>query len=139
MKKDISLKDLCGIHKFEGFELSHKKKVDCGEELEYDVVKFMLDDITYEVEENPDDGYRSYCEKLKVSNEKPKYMFSGCEVLCKMKPNGAEDEHDVLIGRDTHTELVVFEIGTMYINDYYPYCHFEYHPENMFCNKISRM
>ena len=133
LKEDICLKDLCGIHKFQGIELSTRKIADVfGDENECDVVKFMLDNITYEAIEDPDDGYRSYCSEIKISYEKPKYTFPDYEILCKMKPcNEYGDEHEVLVGIDLDTGDIIFEIGTLYVNDYYPCCHFEYHPENM--------
>lgn len=137
--KNITLESLCGIHLLQGFELTEQNIKRYGSLCKCNVVKFMLDGITYIAIEDPDDGYRSYCEEIKVSSEKPKYSIPDCEVLCAMKPSSdGEDEHDVLIGIDTHTGLIVFEIGTMYVNDFYPYCHFEYHPENMFCNEQRR-
>lgn len=132
LKEDIHLKNLCGIHKLQGFERSKRKSVGpFGIEEWRETIKFMLDGITFEAIEDPDDGYRSYCDNIIISDEKPKYTFPDYEVLCKMKPDTNEDEHEVLMGVDPCTGLVIFEIGTLYINDYYPCCHFEYHPENM--------
>lgn len=135
LQKEITLKDLCGFHLLQGFELTKQKADGYCIVDECNVVKFMLDGVTYIAVENPDDGYRSYCDGIKISEEKPMYSIPDCEVICKMKPDGCFDEHDVLIGVDAHTGLVVFEVGTLCVNDYYPYCHFEYHPENMYCNR----
>lgn len=137
MKIDkITLKDLCGIHKLQGFELFEKNIIQDFDSWETTCqgVRFMLDGITYEAIEDPDDGYRSYCDDIIISEEKPKYIFPDCEVICAMKTND-DCENDVLVGIDVNTRLVVFEIGTMHIDDYYPYCHFEYHPENMYYNR----
>ncbi len=132
LKEDICLKYLCGIHKFQGIELSTRTITDCfNYEYKCDVVKFMLDNITYEAIEDPDDGYRSYCSEIKISYEKPKYTFPDYKILCKMKPRDEDGEHDVLVGVDLDTGDTIFEIGTLYVDDYYPCCHFEYHPENM--------
>lgn len=134
--KSITLESLCGVHLLQGFELTEQNIERYGYSEKCDVVKFMLDGITYIATEDPDDGWRSFCEEIKVSSEKPKYSIPNCEVLCTMKPSSS---HDVLVGTDTHTGLIVFEIGTMYVDDWYPCCHFEYHPENMFCNEQRRV
>lgn len=130
------LKDLCGIHKLQGFELFEKNIIRDFDswETKCQGVRFMLDGIIYEAIEDPDDGYRSYCDDITITKEKPKYTFPDCEVICTMKTDD-NGEHDVLIGTDANTRLVVFEIGTMYIDDYYPYCHFVYNPENMYHNR----
>lgn len=137
--KNITLESLCGVHLLQGFELTEQNIERYGSLCECNVVKFMLDGITYIAIEDPEDGWRSYCDEIKVSPEKPKYPIPDCEVSCTMKSNQNDGyQHDVLVGTDTHTGLIVFEIGTMYADDYYPYCCFEYHPENMFCNKQKR-
>lgn len=133
-QKEIKLKKLCGVHLLQGFELTTQKAKQYCDEDECNVVKFKLDGITYIAVEDPDDGYRSWCEEIKITDEEPKYSIPDCKVICKMKPHDISGDHDVLIGVDAHTGLVVFEIGTLYTDDYYPECHFEYHPENMVCN-----
>jgi hypothetical protein len=134
-ENSVLLKDLCGFHKFQGIEVSMKKNTGFSSIFqEYEscqVVKIMLDNTTYEAMEDPDDGYRSFCDYIIISDDMPRYTFPDYEVFCKMKPNDRYDEHEVLIAEDPNTGLTIFEIGTLYVNDYYPCWHFEYHPENM--------
>lgn len=120
----MDFKDLCGNHIFQGIEISNKKHIGMyGDEEDVGVIKFMLDGITFEAMEDPDDGYRSYCSDIVISNEKPKYTFPDNRILCKMKPND-DYEHDVLMGINPNTGCVIFEIGTLYIDDYYPWLPF---------------
>ena len=134
-ERSMLLKDLCGFHKFQGIEISMKKNTGFSSIFqEYEncqVVKIMLDGTTFELMENPDDGYRSFCEDVIISDDMPRYTFPDYEIICKMKPDDRYDKHDVLIAEDPNTGLTIFEIGTLYVDDYYPCWHFEYHPENM--------
>ena len=135
----ILLKDLCGTHLFQGIEVSMKKNTSSSSIFqEYEncqVVRIMLDGETFEFMENPDDGYRSFCEDVIISNDIPRYTFPDYEIICKMKPDDKYSKHEVLIAEDPNAGLTIFEIGTLYVDDYYPCWHFEYHPENMHCNK----
>jgi len=137
-ERGILLKDLCGFHKFQGIEVSMKKNTGSSSVFqEYEncqVVKIMLDGTTFELMENPDDGYRSFCEDAIISDDTPRYTFPDYEIICKKKPDDKYGEHDVLIAEDPNTGLTIFEIGTLYAKDYYPCWHFEYHPENMHYN-----
>ena len=132
----MELKDLCGKHIFSGCQLCTEKNTD--KYSFYDscnVCLFTLDGITYKAIEDPDDGWRSYCSSIEISNVKPKYSFEGIEVDCSMKPDDINGYHNILVVKDTITEKVVLEVGTGNIGDWYPYCHFSYHPENMVCNQ----
>lgn len=140
----MKLKDLCGKHIFSGCELTvHGNNNDFRFIDTCHVCLFTLDEVTYVAVEDPDDGYRSYCNDLEISEVKPKYSFPGVEVECSMKNDTGEcgwiEKNDILVIRDLGTGKVILEVGTANINDYYPYCHFEYHPENMKCNQNIRL
>lgn len=58
-----TLEHLCGSHIFSGVEMTTEKHHSLyqGEETDRDVCLFTFDGITYKATEDPDDGYRSYC------------------------------------------------------------------------------
>lgn len=133
----LKFENLCGKHIFYGCEL-------CIEEFEDEwigknvrsVCLFNLDGITYKATENPDDGYRSYCDALEVSDKLPKYFIPGGNlVMCSMKENEDWAENDVLVIKDFKNGKEILRVGTAYVNDWYPCCVFEYNPENMSCNE----
>lgn len=132
----MTFEDLCGIHMFSGVELTEEFRKDLffGEG-SVSVCLFTLDGVTYKAVENPDDGYRSWCESLETSDAKPKYSFPGIQVVCSMMPNDMYENNDVLVIKDAVNHQVVLEVGTKNCDDWYPYCHFEYHPENMSVNQ----
>lgn len=57
-------------------------------------------------------------------------------MTCRMKGYDHEtgESNDILVLTDSLTGEVVLEVGTGNYDDWYPYCHFEYHPEGMACN-----
>lgn len=131
----ITLESLCGKHIFSGCELTTETiKGYFGEE-QCNICLFLLDGITYIAIENPDDGYRSYCEDLKISEKTPRYTFPGIEVLCSMMENEDCQNNNVLVIRDVANGKTILEVGTKNYDDWYPYCHFSYTPENMVCNQ----
>lgn len=99
-------------------------------------IDFRLDGVTYRAVENPDDGYRSYCEELQIVDSVPRTTLPDIEVIGTMMPNDDYMVNDVLILIDAVTGKPVLEIGTKNTDDYYPYCWMEYHPENMICNQL---
>lgn len=57
------------------------------------------------------------------------------EMRCYMKAENEYGENaDILVMQDTTTDEIVLEVGTENYDDWYPCCHFEYHPEGMACN-----
>jgi len=84
----MELKDLVGLHKLSGVDVIQEKVKHCVDCFEYDyenVVKFILDDITYKAVEDSQNGYRSYCGELIVCNEPIANNFLPQEVMVKMK------------------------------------------------------
>ena len=135
----MELKDLCGRGKFSGCEMKTEMIEDYyGTPEETNVCLFTLNGVTYKAVENLDDGYRSYCNELEISDEKPCFTFPEIEVVCEMMPDttygSGYEENDVLVIKDAESDMVVLEVGTRNVDDYYPVAHFEYHPENMSCN-----
>jgi hypothetical protein len=87
--------------------------------------------------EDPDDGYRSYCNELEITDRHVTNRFSPIEVTCKMRPNDDYEVNDVLEIYDAITRKLIIALGTMNTDDYYPWCEFEYNPENMILNQLN--
>ena len=82
---EITLESLCGEHLLPGVEMTKEETENMySEKVISDALLFTLDGITYMMVENPSDGYRSYCEEIKVSNRKPRFSFPPVKVLCSM-------------------------------------------------------
>ncbi len=132
----MDLSDLVGAHQLSGVEIGQVPIANIwSDDPECGFVKFTLDGVHYIAVEDPDDGYRSRCRELVVSDEAPRYSFPPQEMRCYMKDyNEYGERADVLVMQDTTTGEIVLEVGTENYDDYYPCCHFEYHPEGMACN-----
>ena len=126
----MQLKDLIGAHTLSGVETGDM--IVDGTQSEY--VKFTLDGVHYLAVKDPDDGYRSHCEELEVSEEPPRFTFPPHQVDCVMMGDDEWGRHDVLSMTDIVTGETVLEVGTMNYDDWYPVCHFYYAPENLACN-----
>ncbi len=131
-----SLEILCGSHVLSGVELKNENvKNEFGETETVNVCLFTLDGITYRLVEDPDDGYRSYCNDLAISDVPPRYTFPGVQVACHMMEKTNYETNDCIVMRDVKNGKIVLEAGTCNTNDYYPYCHFSYTPENFAINE----
>lgn len=133
----MELKELTGKHFLSGVEMGTETFVGFwGREETRSFVKFTLDGVHYMATEDPDDGWRSYCQGLEIADMPPAVTFPPVEVIGAMMPDREEwwETNDVLVLTDAITGKSVLEVGTANTNDYYPCCHFEYHPENMACN-----
>lgn len=72
----MELSNLVGRHTFSGIEFgSMAQKGYFDEEQECQFVKFTIDSVHYMAIEDPDDGYRSRCRELQVSDTPPKFSF----------------------------------------------------------------
>lgn len=133
---EICLKSLCGEHFFSGCELTSEDVSDWHDwPTESGVCLFALDDVTYKAIEDPGDGYRSYCEPLVISERKPQYSFPAVRVICSMAEDDDYEHNEILVIRDAHNGKTILRVGTANTDDYYPYCVFDYTPENMSCNE----
>lgn len=125
----MTLKSLEGQHIFTGVDL-YLQDPAC--------VVFELDGTVYEAVENPSDGYRSYMEELTCSCARIRNKIPPISVICKHVSNNegyVDMTHDLLTFIDPENGKTFLTIGTKYVNDYYPYCTFEYHPELLHINQ----
>ena len=99
------------------------------------VLLFTLDGITYKLAEDPDDGYRSYCEELEIADCKPKYTFQGIQVVCSMMEDSDYEKNNCIVLQDIQNGKTILEAGTANYDDWYPYCLFNYMPQNMAYNE----
>ena len=135
----MELSDLVGTHMLSGVEIGYMTVTNeywC-ETQNCQYVKFTLDGIHYSAVEDPNDGYRSWCRELVISEEPPRYSFQPQLMRCYMKEDdddGFGYGNDILVMEDARTGEVILEVGTADYNAYYPCCHFEYYPEGMACN-----
>ena len=141
----LSLESLQGFHAFNGVELgqiedpnsislsiSGKEMVNC--------VRFGLDGKVYEVWEDPSDGYRSYVGGIRISKTPLKNKIPAIRVNCKYITAredyyGSVEPCEILEFIDIQNGNVFLSVGTDHINDYYPICMFEYHPELLSINQ----
>ena len=135
---ETQLTNFKGNHILMGVEMGMRKVENyyCEDECNY--IKFTLDGITYLAIEDPEDGYRSYMKDLEIVDEKCKIKIPNIQVVCKMREDDIFEENDVLEFIDIMNGETILAIGTGNINDYYPYCVFEYYPEKMSCNENRR-
>lgn len=127
----MELKDLVGTHILSGIEVGTIGRKVYGDFEQCEFVKFTLDGVTYIAEENPDDGYRSYMDELRIEDEPCKIKLPNIEVLC----HWIGDNDDILHIFDANNGKEILVIGTERIDDYYPICVLRYTPENMYCNQ----
>lgn len=135
----IELESLVGEHILSGIETGQRTWLNCfGSEEDTEYIKFTLDDKTYLAIENPDDGYRSYMEDLEIVDEECEVKIPNIRVCCHMRDSNRYEKHDVLVFVDIANGKEILAVGTGNFDDYYPYCVFEYTPENMSCNQNKK-
>jgi len=96
---------------------------------------FRINDKNYMALENPDDGYRSYCE-VEETDVECTFTFPDQEVflLTYDERRGYENVWGIeLLNIDDGS--LILKIATENYDDYYPIAIMEYHPENMPINK----
>jgi len=129
----MELKDLVGLHKLSGVDmLSENIKETWGDGYEdSQVVRFILDGVTYSAIENPEDGYRSTMREIKKDSGEVRNKFPEQEVFCVYDG----DESDLLRILNVNTSEEILVVGTDNIDDYYPGFIRYWNPENMDINK----
>lgn len=136
----MELKDLVGNHLMTGIETGTVKRNCWGDKLiNCNYVKFRLDGVTYMAVEDPEDGYRSCCEELKIVDEECKTTLPAILVECKMREDAyanswCEEKNNILEFYDVTNKQMFMAVGTGNIDDWYPYFVFEYTPELLSCN-----
>ena len=138
MDDHMELKDLVGKHKLSGVDMLNESiKGTWGEH--YDdcqVVRFILDGVTYSAIENPEDGYRSSMDEIRVDNGVVSNTFPEQEVLCVHVTKGEyRGEDDILEFRNVNTGSVIMRIGTANVDNWYPGFVCDWNPEEIDINK----
>lgn len=133
MEHGKNFEALVGEHIMTGIELGQINRKPFGDiEVIVGCAKFTLDGVTYIAIENPDDGYRSWIEALETTDEPCKYKLPDTRVVCTIDPCSTSRILNFIDAVNGETFL---RIGTAYYDDWYPYCVFDYTPENLHYNK----
>jgi hypothetical protein len=136
----VNFEDLVGEHMLSGVDISTESTDDVwGEDGDATVVRFLLDGITYKAIEDPSDGYRSFCDRITICNDKISNMFPEHKVIGKMNTGDDGVYHGgtnhIIEFYDAATKGVVLEIGTSNTDDYYPSAVIHWTPENLELNQ----
>ena len=139
MKKYVELKELVGTHILDAVCFSREDvKDEWGDYRDSNVMSFRLDGIVYTAIENPIDGYRSCMRKLSAEDGVDiDNVFAPVEVIARHRRKGEHnsEEDDVLEVLDAKTGKAVIEVGTDYMDDYYPYFVAAFDPTAMAINQ----
>lgn len=131
--RETTLKSLAGSHIFTGVERGFLK---VNKQFSWDqdknTIRFELDGQVYEAVENPSDGYRSYMDKLVISNKRVRNRIPETQVVCVYRD---DSDNDLLDFIDCKNGKIFLTIGTKHMHDYYPVCVFEYNPELLNINQ----
>ena len=107
-------------------------------------VMFSIDQTTYLVFEDPNDGYRSAAGPLlhfagdAYQLGTPNSQYIREPVLISHRTRGEySGEDDVIEMRSKSTGQLIFEVGTTNVDDYYPSFHCAWHPEGLAANTPS--
>lgn len=134
-EQEITLKSLAGTHIFTGVERGILK---VNKQFSWDqdknTIRFELDGQVYEAVENPSDGYRSYMDRLVISNKQVRNKIPETQVVCVYRD---DSDCDLLDFIDCKNGKVFLTIGTRHVGDYYPVCIFEYSPEKLSINECG--
>lgn len=143
--ESLSLESLHGFHAFNGVELGQIEDpngINSGlsEHEMVNCVRFGLDGKVYEIWEDPSDGYRSYVGGIRISKNPLKSKIPAIRVNCKYITTredyyGSVVSCKILEFVDVQNGNVFLSVGTDHIDDYYPICRFEYHPELLSINQ----
>lgn len=129
----MELKDLVGEHLLSGFDTATKKAKNTWSE-DAEVIRFVLDGVTYKATGDSSDDYRSYLKEIEVTTETITNTFKPQKVVGKMKDNNNYEINDTIQFIDAVTGKIVLEVGTNNTDDYYPYCVMNWSPKNLAIN-----
>ena len=134
----MELKDLVGKHKLSGVDMLYESiKGTWGDN--YDdcqVIRFILDGVTYSAIEDPEDGYRSSMDEIRIDNGLVSNTFPEQEVICSHFIKGVySEEDDILEFLSANTGKLILRVGTADVDDWYPSFICEWVPENMDINQ----
>ncbi len=88
--------------------------------------KFKIDELVFEVLEDPDDGYRSHLGAIVLVDDKSKFQRKPIAEVTMVYEETQTSRFYKLV--DINQGHVWLKIGTDYIDDYYPYFVFKYTP-----------
>lgn len=134
-KDGLTLEKLTGEHVLTGVDYGTMDAPcwydkDQTENVQYG--RFVLDGVTYEIREDPSDGYRSYARDIAVVSAPVGNTFPPVRVLARMlKSEYTDDALEIIDVANGKTILIA---GTRNSDDYYPWYVFEWTPEDMACN-----
>ena len=114
----LTLSDLAGPHFLEGAEEATIRVNRHGFDEILNCFRFRLDNMTYTVIEDPGDGLRSKMEEIVISQVPLQNTFPPVAVIAEHITG--KDMHDILEIRTVETRKLVIEVGTQFLNDYYP-------------------
>jgi len=130
-KKEITFEDLVGNHALSGVDYGSETVSDGwgdGGTETAECVVFCLDGVNYIAMEDPEDGYRSMCQDIQITDRKIINIFPPIDVMCIMKGDTDRYEKNDILEVYENGNLIL-SIGTGNYGDYYPYFYFEYNPE----------
>jgi len=113
-----------------------------------DVFRFVLDGKTYTAVEDPEDGWRSALQELYISDDPVANQFPPIEVVATLETGrrlrdwlGRDigNEHELLQLHDARNGKLIMEVGTIYVNDYYPEFVAWFDPTGMYVNDDARI
>lgn len=132
MKK---MEELVGLHILSGFDDSIPDKIGIYNEFNRleDGICFILDNKSYQVYTNCDDGYRSYSSEIFEDDIKCSNTFPNELIFIVYNENNFIQE---LIFYNMKSEKIA-EFGTNSTDSYYPYAYSRFYPENLAVNKIE--
>jgi hypothetical protein len=120
--KTIEMDGLLGAHLLSGVETDYiefKDPESYSDQDKVNVIRFILDGVSYMAVEDPEDGYRSCLGRIFIGVE-VKNVFDPIEVLCVKKEEKQHDPCDILQMINPLISKVIVEFGTDYSDDYYP-------------------
>lgn len=133
----MELKDLVGLHKLSGVDMQ-SESIEAtwgGDFRDSQVIRFILDGVTYSAIEDRNDGYRSAMEEIRKDSGVVKNTFPEQDVFCVYEDMIKGDGYDLLRVLNINTSKEIMVIGTDYSDDYYPSFVCDWNPENMDINK----
>lgn len=126
----IGLGDLTGLHLLSGVDYFEEDVLNhYGGDEACQVIRFVVNGVTYIAFENRLDGYRSCMEGCYKSTTPITNSFEPIQVL------GSLIGEELIEFRDCANGKVVLSIGTNYDNSYYPCFVADWTPENLTVNR----
>ena len=98
-------------------------------------IRFILDGLTYEAKEDPQDDYRSSLDTITIVTTPVNNVFEPCQVIATKRAGSKHEACDIVDFTDTLTGKVVLSVGTDNTDDYYPWFVGDFDPTALFVNR----